>query len=323
MKKFKKVMLFAVAAGAALSLVACSSSSSTGNSKTANKKPSELKIGVSISDTSNPYFASMQKAIAAYASSKGVSSSNIKITDAQHDSAKENANVQNFISAGDDAILIDPVDSDSVVAIIKKANKANIPVVLMDNNANGGDRLTFVASDNVQAGSLAAQAIKAGAGSSAKTLELQGTPGASSGIDRGNGFEKEAKTLGLNIVAKQSANFDRAKGLSVTQDLLQANSGVQAIYAQNDEMALGAVQAVKAAGLKNVVIVGVDGEADSRAAVKAGDMYATVAQQPNKIGELALQAVFDHYAGKTVPSITHSPIVVLKKNNVNTAGINW
>lgn len=322
MKKVKKILVSTIIATAALTLAACSSGSSS-NSKTTDKKASELKIGVSISDTSNPYFASMQKSIAKYADEKGIKKSNIKITDAQHDSAKENSNIQNFISAGDDAILIDPVDSDSVVAIIKKANRANIPVILMDNNANGGDRLTFVASDNVEAGKLAAKALEEGAGKDAKVLELQGTPGASSGIDRGKGFENEAKSIGLNIIGKQSANFDRAKGLSVTQDLLQSNSGVKGIYAQNDEMALGAVQAVKAAGLKDVTIVGVDGEADSRAAVKAGTMYATVAQQPNKIGELALQAALDHYSGKKVESVIHSPIIVLKKDNVDSSGVDW
>ena len=180
---------------------------------------------------------------------------------------------KNFISQNVDALLINPVDSDAIVTSIKAANNANIPVILIDRVSNGGEVLTTVASDNVEAGKMAAEFITKQLGEKAKTFELSGVPGASATVDRGKGFEQISKT-NLDVLSSQSANFDRAKALNTAQNMIQGNKEVQAIFAQNDEMALGAAQAVKAAGLSNVLIVGIDGQPDAHDAIAKGDITA-------------------------------------------------
>lgn len=138
---------------------------------------------------------------------------------------------------------------------------------MIDRGSNGGDVLTTVASDNVEAGKMAADFIVKKLGDKAKTFELSGVPGASATVDRGNGFNSIAKEH-LTVLSSQSAGFDRAKALNTAQNMIQANKDVQVIFAQNDEMALGAAQAVKAAGLKNVLIVGIDGQPDAHQAIE-------------------------------------------------------
>lgn len=317
MKNFKKVVVAGLAILSLGALAACGgtglSGSSGNSSSSATKKPSELKIGVSISTTNNPYFVSMDNAISAMAKKNDTK---VTISDAQNDSATQLNDIQNFISQDVDAILVNPVDSDAIVPAIKAANNAHIPVICMDRGSNGGTVLSTVASDNVEAGKMAAQAIEKYVGKNVKVLELSGTPGASSTIDRGKGFNSEAKTLGLQILSSQSANFDRTTALNTTQNMLQSHKNVQAIFAQNDEMALGAAKAVQSAN-KKIAIFGIDGEDETHDAIKAGTVTATVAQQPAKIGEMALQAAYHHFEGKKVAKTINSPIYLVTKSNVN------
>lgn len=139
-------------------------------------------------------------------------------------------------------------------------------------------------------------------------------------MDRGKGFNKIAKEK-LTVLSSQSANFDRAKALNTAQNMIQANKDVQVIFAQNDEMALGAAQAVKSAGLKDIIIIGIDGQPDAHDAIKNGDITATIAQQPAKMGEIAIQAAIDHYQGKKVEKSTVAPIFLVTKENVDQ--YNW
>lgn len=244
----------------------------------------------------------------------------LKVADAQDDAARQADDIQNFISQNVDAILINPVDSKAVVSSIKAANSANIPVILIDRGSEGGDVLTTVASDNVEAGKMAAEFVVKELGEKAKAFELSGVPGASATVDRGKGFNKIAKTK-LDILSSQSANFDRAKALNTAQNMIQGHKDVQVIFAQNDEMALGAAQAVKSAGLKDILIVGIDGQPDAHDAIKNGDITATIAQQPAKMGEIAIQAAIDHYQGKKVKKTTVSPIYLVTKETVDQ--YNW
>ncbi|MCI1217950.1 substrate-binding domain-containing protein [Bifidobacterium crudilactis] len=302
--------------GALIGLSACGQTGlgTANNTNAATKKsPSELTIGVSISTTNNPYFVSMDEAIQAMAKKNGTK---VTVADAQNDASTQLNNVQNFVSQNVDAILVNPVDSDSIVPAIKSANNAGIPVIAMDRGANGGTVLSTVASDNVEAGKMAAQAVAKAFGNDAKVLELSGTPGASSTIDRGNGFNDEAKKLGLDVVSSQSANFDRTTALNTTQNMLQANKDVKAIFAQNDEMALGAMKAVQASG-QEIGIFGIDGESETHTAIKNGTVTATIAQQPAKIGEMALQAAYDHFAEKKVEKTINSPIYLVTKDNAD------
>ncbi|PNY20193.1 substrate-binding domain-containing protein [Streptococcus parauberis] len=322
MKFGKKLGFFALLMSLVLVLGACGKTglgnSSGSSSKEVTKKAAkDLKLGVSISTTNNPYFVSMKDGLDSYSKDKKVS---LKVADAQDDAARQADDIQNFISQNVDAILINPVDSKAVVTSIKAANSANIPVILIDRGSEGGDVLTTVASDNVAAGKMAAEFAVKELGEKAKTFELSGVPGASATVDRGKGFNDIAKTK-LDILSSQSANFDRAKALNTAQNMIQGNKDVQVIFAQNDEMALGAAQAAKSAGLKDVMIIGIDGQPDAHDAIKKGDITATIAQQPAKMGEIAIQAAIDHYQGKKVEKSTVSPIYLVKKDNVDK--YNW
>ncbi|MCK1161998.1 substrate-binding domain-containing protein [Streptococcus uberis] len=322
MKCIKKLGFLALFLSMVLLLGACGKTglgnSSTSSSKEVTKKAAkDLKLGVSISTTNNPYFVAMKDGLDKFAGEKKVS---LKVADAQDDAARQADDIQNFISQNVDAILINPVDSKAVISSIKAANSANIPVILIDRGSEGGDVLTTVASDNVEAGKMAAEFVVKELGEKAKAFELSGVPGASATVDRGKGFNKIAKTK-LDILSSQSANFDRAKALNTAQNMIQGHKDVQVIFAQNDEMALGAAQAVKSAGLKDILIVGIDGQPDAHDAIKNGDITATIAQQPAKMGEIAIQAAIDHYQGKKVKKTTVSPIYLVTKETVDQ--YNW
>ncbi|SUO90136.1 substrate-binding domain-containing protein [Streptococcus uberis] len=318
MKCIKKLGFLALFLSMVLLLGACGKTglgnSSASSSKEVTKKAAkDLKLGVSISTTNNPYFVAMKDGLDKFAGEKKVS---LKVADAQDDAARQADDIQNFISQNVDAILINPVDSKAVVSSIKAANSANIPVILIDRGSEGGDVLTTVASDNVEAGKMAAEFVVKELGEKAKAFELSGVPGASATVDRGKGFNKIAKTK-LDVLSSQSANFDRAKALNTAQNMIQGHKDVQVIFAQNDEMALGAAQAVKSAGLKDILIVGIDGQPDAHDAIKNGDITATIAQQPAKMGEIAIQAAIDHYQGKKVKKTTVSPIYLVTKETVD------
>lgn len=322
MKCIKKLGFLALFLSMVLLLGACGKTglgnSSASSSKEVTKKAAkDLKLGVSISTTNNPYFVAMKDGLDKFAGEKKVS---LKVADAQDDAARQADDIQNFISQNVDAILINPVDSKAVVSSIKAANSANIPVILIDRGSEGGDVLTTVASDNVEAGKMAAEFVVKELGEKAKAFELSGVPGASATVDRGKGFNKIAKAK-LDVLSSQSANFDRAKALNTAQNMIQGHKDVQVIFAQNDEMALGAAQAVKSAGLKDILIVGIDGQPDAHDAIKNGDITATIAQQPAKMGEIAIQAAIDHYQGKKVKKTTVSPIYLVTKETVDQ--YNW
>lgn len=221
--------------------------------------------------------------------------------------------MDDLIQQGVDVLLINPVDSSAITPAVESANAANIPVIAIDRDSEGGKLLSLVASNNVAGGEMAAKYIEELVGSSAKVAELQGIPGASATRERGKGFDDYAKDK-LDIVVQQSASFDRAKGLTVMENMLQSTPDIQAVFAQNDEMALGAVEAIGAANKTDkIVIVGFDGTEDGLKAIKAGKMNATVAQKPEKMGEIALQTAFDHFAGKKVEKKIDSPLELVKE----------
>ena len=250
--------------------------------------PNNLKIGVSLSTLNNPFFVAIKTGVMNAANKEHMQ---VKVADAQNDSAKQNNDVEDLIQQGVDILLINPVDSDAISSAILLANQSGIPVITIDRSATKGNVVTFIASNNIEGGKMAAQFIVSKLGKKAIVAELQGIPGASATRERGQGFHLIADKE-LNVVASQSADFDRAKGLTVAENILQAHDNVQAIFAQNDEMALGAYEAAKSAG-KNIIIVGFDGSQDGLKSVKNGQLSATVAQQPELIGEKAIEVSKD------------------------------
>lgn len=272
------------------------------------KAPSELVVGVSISTLNNPFFVSLEEGINNLAEENGTK---IKSLDAQNDTAKQTNDVDDLIQQGVDILLINPVDSSAITPAVESANAKGIPVITIDRSSESGKILALVASDNVEGGEMAAEYIKQISGENIETVQLEGVPGASASRERGKGFMNIAEES-LNVIDSQTANFDRAEGLTVMENMLQANPSIKAVFAQNDEMALGAIEAIKAAGLSgSIQVVGFDGTEDGINSVKAGVLSATVAQQPEEMGRLALQAAFDHFAGITIDEYIPSPLELI------------
>ncbi|SJN19587.1 Ribose ABC transport system, periplasmic ribose-binding protein RbsB (TC 3.A.1.2.1) [Vibrio casei] len=266
-------------------------------------------LAIVVSTLNNPFFVSMKDGAEAKAKELGYE---LIVLDSQNDPSKELSNVEDLSVRGVKALLINPTDSDAVSNAIRIANRANIPVLTLDRGASRGDVVSHIASDNVAGGEMAGKYIIEKVGEKAKVIQLEGIAGTSAARERGEGFMKAVKGSNLELLASQPADFDRTKGLNVMENLLAANSDVQAVFAQNDEMALGALRAVQASG-KNILIVGFDGTDDGISAVKRGMLGATIAQQPALIGELGVETANKVLKGQTVEKNIPVPLKVITK----------
>lgn len=263
----------------------------TGDATT--EETSDIKVGLSISTLNNPFFVDLRDGAEAVADLEGI---DIVVADAQDDSSKQINDIEDLLQQGIDVLLVNPTDDEAVVAGIEAANDADIPVITVDRIAAGGDVVAHIASDNVAGGEMAGEYIAELLGDDGgKMIELEGIPGVAATTERGEGFHNIVDALdAIDVVASQTANFDRTEGLSVMENLLQGNKDIKAVFAHNDEMALGAVEALDSQGmLDDVVVVGFDATDDARAAVEDGRMEATVAQQPQLISEAAIHAAID------------------------------
>ncbi|AOH39649.1 ribose ABC transporter substrate-binding protein RbsB [Dialister pneumosintes] len=275
---------------ALLSVAGCGSSDDKAASS--DKK---VIIGFSVSTQNNPFFVKMADSVKAEAAKQGVE---VKIVDAQNDPAKQANDISDLIQQHVDVLIVNPVDSAAVGNSVISANEAKIPVITVDRSSDSGDVATHIASNNIKGGEMAADFLVQKLGEGAEVAELEGIPGASATRERGEGFHNIADNK-LKVLAKQSADFDRSKGLTVAENMIQANAGIKAIFAHNDEMALGAISAAKSAN-KNIMIVGFDGTEDGMKAVEDGDLVATIAQQPDKMGEMGVDAAVKLAKGESV-----------------------
>jgi ribose transport system substrate-binding protein len=272
------------------------------------------RIGLSISTLNNPFFVSLRDGAQQAAKDAGTE---LIISDAQNDAATQQDDVQNFVTQQVDAILVNPVDTAAIVPAIQAANQADIPVLCLDRGASGGKIDSLIASNNVEGGRIAARELIKLVGSG-PVAQLEGIPGTSAARDRGEGFEEVVDGQDrVEVVASQTANFDRAEALNVMENILQANRNVKGIFAQNDEMALGAVRALGGRAGSEVKIVGFDGIEDALNAVQSGRMNATVAQQPAKIGSLGVMNAMKVMRGDSVPKNISVPVRLVTKDNVS------
>ncbi|WP_075183372.1 ribose ABC transporter substrate-binding protein RbsB [Pantoea sp. 1.19] len=257
-------------------------------------------IALVVSTLNNPFFVALKEGAQKEADKLGY---NLLVLDSQNNPAKELANVQDLTVRGAKLVLINPTDSDAVGNAVKLANQANIPVITLDRVASAGKVVSHVASDNRFGGKIAGDFIAKKAGEGAKVIELEGIAGTSAARERGEGFQQAVAAHKLTVLASQPADFDRTKGLNVMQNLLTAHPDVQAVFAQNDEMALGALRALQTAGKSDVIVVGFDGTDDGIKAVQGGKLAATVAQLPGQIGVIGVQTADKVLKGEKVQAI--------------------
>ncbi|CQR63954.1 substrate-binding domain-containing protein [Streptomyces leeuwenhoekii] len=274
----------------------------------------ERKIGLSLSTLNNPFFVQIRAGAEQEAEKRGV---DLTVTDAQNDASQQANQLQNFTSEGLGAIVVNPVDSDAAGPSVRSANKADIPVIAVDRGVGKADTAALVASDNVEGGRLGARALAEKLGGKGTIVILQGQAGTSASRERGAGFAEGLRAYpGIEVVAKQPADFDRTKGLDVMTNLLQAHPDIDGVFAENDEMALGAIKALGTKAGRSVQVVGFDGTPDGLKAVEAGTLYASVAQVPKELGRIAVDNALRAADGKRVEELVKVPVKVVTKENV-------
>lgn len=294
MKKFMSLLMVMVMI---LGMLAgCAAPAEEEQAPAAEEEAASGKVGLVVSTLNNPFFVALKDGAVKQAQADGLE---LIVLDSQNDPAKELANMEDLLTQGVDVIMINPTDSDAVGNAIKMANEKSVPVITLDRGANAGEVVTHIASDNVSGGVMAGEYIAEMLGGSGKAVELEGIAGTSAARDRGQGFNEAMDATDIEVVARQVADFDRTKGLAVMENILQAQPEIDAVFAHNDEMALGAVTAIESSG-RDILVVGFDATDDAVKAVEAGQMAATVAQQPDKIGSLGVMAAKDTIDGKTV-----------------------
>ncbi|HEY0365409.1 MAG TPA: ABC transporter substrate-binding protein [Pyrinomonadaceae bacterium] len=230
------------------------------------------------------------------------------VTDAQGQTSKQVSDVEDLVSRGVSAIFLAPREKNGLEPAMQAAKEARIPIILVDREASGTageDFVTVLKSDFIEQGRRAAEWLAQHTNGKASIVELSGTSGASVSQDRQQGFADEIKKhQDMKIIASQTGNFNRAEGQKVMQNIIQSmGQQITAVYAHNDEMAIGAIQALKGAGMKpgkDIRIVSVDGERAALQAIIDGDMNATVESNP-RFGPLAFETLQKIRNGEKVP----------------------
>lgn len=292
--KIKKILALMVTGTMLMTMGGCNAITIDGEENVREGSSGNV-IGFSVSTLNNPFFVTLTEGAKKAASEKNVE---LVVVDAGDDAAKQTSDIEDLVSRNVGVLIVNPVDSDAVAPAVKSAMSQGIKVIAVDRGVNGVDVDCQIASDNVAGARMATEYPMELVGEGAKVAELQGVPGASATIDRGEGFHQVADKS-LQVAASQTANFNRAEGMTVMENILQSDGAIKGVFAHNDEMALGAVEAVAASG-KDIKIVGFDATDDAQKAVKDGKMAATVAQKPDKMGETAIETAVKIMAGETV-----------------------
>jgi ribose transport system substrate-binding protein len=279
------------------------------------------RVGFAQTESNNPWRLAQTASMREEAEKRGW---DLVYTDAAGDTSKQVADVESMISQKVDAIFLAPREEKPLAPVVKRARAAGIPVFLLDRNVDqslakaGQDYVTFIGSDFVEEGKRAAEWLIEETGGEAKIIELEGTTGSSPANDRKKGFHDAIRGQpGMEVLDSQDGDFERNKGRQVAETLLQANPEADAIYAHNDEMAIGAIAAVKAAGKtpgEDITIVSVDGSRDALQAIIDGEMGATVECNP-RFGPKAYDTLEAYAAGEQVPPKIINPDKFFDESN--------
>jgi inositol transport system substrate-binding protein len=304
------------AAAAVLAVCALSLSLLCGCKKAEPRKEGEILIGFSSRDLSAEYTAKLSEAIVAYAQTKpGVK---VVMVDAQSDVQKQYSQVENFVAQKVDAIILNPCELEASTPAVDYVKKAGIPLVLVNQTTKSvGD--SYIGSNDFEAGRIAVEAIAKKLNGQGGVLMLHGIMGTSAQLQREAGArEVFAKYPGLKLVDHQTASWDRAKAMALTENWIQAHKGkFSAVFAHNDEMAMGALLALERAGLKkDVYVIGIDAIAQALSAVKEGRLDATVFQDAVGQGKGSVDAAIQLAKKQPCAKETMIPFQLITRENV-------
>ena len=270
---------------------------------------SKKTVALVLKTLNHPFFVDMRRGAQEAADRLGVTLQ-VQAAEREIDVDKQMQIVENMLQTGIDVLAITPSGSREIVSALVKASKANVPIVIVDTRldakaaeAAGVKAQTFIGSDNYEGGKLAGEYVVSSTGGKARVGILEGIPGHETGDSRLRGFrDAVAKAPGITIVASQPANWERDQGFNVFQNMLQAHRDIDTVFAASDLMALGAIEAIAAAGRTGKIrVVGFDALDDAKKAVEAGTMAATVAQFPYEMGKAAVESAVKILAGEKLP----------------------
>lgn len=315
MKKSFKLLSIVLSVLLTSSFVGCSTKTSTESTTKNNDK--KKVIGLSMNTLNNPFFVDVKNG-----AQKAADTNNVEliVTDAQNQPSKQQTDIENLIQKKPDLIIVDPADSDAVASAIEQANEKKIPVITIDRASNGGTVVTHIGFDAIKSGNIAGDFLGKALNGKGKVVEIMGIMGTNVAQDRSKGFnEAISKYPEIEVVAKQSADFDRAKAMKVMENILQANPEIDGVYAANDEMALGALEAIEAAGrLDKITLIGCDDIDDTKAAIKAGKVEATIAEPPFFLGKNAVETALKYLKGESIEKTVILPSTLITKDNVDS-----
>ncbi|HEX9006990.1 MAG TPA: sugar ABC transporter substrate-binding protein [Bacteroidota bacterium] len=284
-------------------------------------------VGFAITTLNNPFFISVKDGAEKAARERGVELI-MQSAGSDIDVEKQMQIVENLIQRRVDAICVTPNGAREIVPAIVKATRAGIPVFAIDSKVDsaalqeaGGKVVAFAGSDNTEGGRLAGEYIIRRLGGNGRIAILEGALGHETGDSRLRGFHAAVNSApGISVVSSQGAAFDRSQGYTVFQNVLQAHPDVQAVFACNDLMALGAVEAIAAMGKTGrIIVVGFDAIDEAREAIRNGQMDATIAQYPEEMGRTAIETAWTYLNGGKVPSFIPVKIELITKENVNSS----
>jgi galactofuranose transport system substrate-binding protein len=278
-----------------------------------------LRIGFSQMENNNPWRIAETNSIRGEAEKRGYE---LTYVEARSSSAQQVTDVKYLIAQKVDYIILAPREFEPLAPALQAAREAAVPLILIDRAARGEpgvDYLTLIASDFIEEGKRAGRWLANASGGTANIVELQGTLGASPTTDRKKGFESVInKYPGMRIIGSETGDYFRTLGQKAMESMIKAKGrSITAVFSHNDEMAIGAIQALKAAGIapnKDVVIVSIDGERDALKAIIAGELGATIECNP-RFGPKAFDVIEAHRRGEAIPASIIIPDLFFDKNN--------
>ncbi|NJM54103.1 MAG: substrate-binding domain-containing protein [Blastocatellia bacterium] len=268
-------------------------------------------MGVTLLTREHQFYKDLEAGLRTEAEKNGFE---VLVQSGDMDLAKQQSQIENFIVQKVAAIIVCPADSKGIAPAIEKANAANIPVFTADISASGGKIVSHIASDNVLGGKMAAEFIADQLKDSGE-VGIIGQPEVQSTIDREKGFKDEmAKHPNIKVVATLNGGGVRDRATKAADDMLQGNPNLKAIFAINDDSALGALASAETRGKKDLIIVGYDATPEAVAKIQAGTMLkADVAQDPKLIGSKTIETIAKHLKGEKVEAVVAIPVKIVDK----------
>src|SRR4051812_9952454 len=277
-------------------------------------KEQKPKIGLAVANLQADFFNQIKQSVTKEAAKQGVE---VVVADARGDAATQVNQIEDFVTKKVDAIIYIPAGATAAGVPVKDAKRAGIPIIAVDRNPPDEPANSFIASDSVAAAKTLGEHVAKETGGEGEVAILQGQIGTTPEIDRNKGFQEAlSENPGMQVVAKQPADWDQDKGFNLAQNMLQAHPDISVFFGRADAMALGAAQAVRVANVPHkVTIVGFDGDVAGLKAVRDGTIDATMTQQTQKMGRMAVQSAIALSDGKTLPKQQLLPAFLTTKAN--------